>query len=71
MKSSDALLFPAIVHAATGGAYDFAMREIMKGSKTKKRGNLIACHVCGRSWVTLYKDGDKRICAECKREAMP
>lgn len=36
-----------------------------------QRGHLVGCHVCGATCGTLYKDGDQRICGECrkKREA--
>ena len=42
------------------------------GMRTPKgkpqRGRLVGCHVCGATWGTLYKDGDQRICGECRKK---
>lgn len=33
-----------------------------------QRGHLVGCHICGATWGTLYKDGDQRICGECRKK---
>lgn len=51
---------------AMGGPYsEFSMR-IPKGKP--QRGHLVGCHICGATRGTLYKDGDQRICGECRKK---
>lgn len=39
----------------------------MKVPRGKSRsGYLVGCHICGKTWVTLYNDGDRKICGECR-----
>lgn len=28
----------------------------------------VGCYICGITKVTLYKDGDKRICRKCRQK---
>lgn len=37
-------------------------------SYQKRPGTLVGCHICHNARVTLYKDGDERICAKCKKK---
>ena len=55
--------------AMTGGEYSGTGMRLPRGKP--QRGHLVGCHICGATWGTLYKDGDQRICGECrkKREA--
>lgn len=56
------------VSLALGGAYKTEMRP-PRGKW--ERGCLVGCHVCGKTWVTLYKDGNQRICGECRKKKEP
>lgn len=49
--------------AMCGPYYDCAIK--VPRSKSR-RGYVVGCHICGASGVTLYKDGDQRICGECR-----
>lgn len=51
---------------AIGGPYSGLGMRIPKGKS--RGGHLIGCHVCGATWKTLYKDGDQRICGECRKK---
>ena len=51
-----------------GGAYYFAMETILRNHARKRRGNYAGCCYCRRSDVTLYKAGDKSVCAKCREE---
>ncbi len=55
-----------LMGAMAGGPYSDLGFKIPKGKP--QRGQLVGCHVCGTTWVTLYKDGDKRICGKCRKE---
>lgn len=55
-----------ILGALAGGPYSDLGFKIPKGKP--HRGRLVGCHVCGASHVTLYKDGDERICGKCRKE---
>ena len=45
--------------------YDTSMIQLPKHRK-KIYGYSVGCYICGKNHVTLYKDGDKRICKECR-----
>lgn len=57
------------ISAMAGGKYNGLGMRMPRGKP--QRGRLVGCYVCGATWGTLYKDGDQRICGECrkKREA--
>lgn len=41
----------------------------MKMPKFKmQRGTAVGCHVCGKTNITLYNDGDQKICGKCRAE---
>lgn len=54
------------VSAMAGGKYSDLGMRIPTGKP--QRGHLVGCHVCGATWGTLYKDGDQRICGECRKK---
>lgn len=60
--------FKALDSYSPGGAYYFATETILRNNARKRRGHFVGCCYCGRSDVTLYKVGDKRICAKCREE---
>ena len=55
-----------VISALAGGAYSGLGMKMPR--EKPQRGCLIGCHVCGATWGTLYKDGDQRICRECRRK---
>lgn len=55
-----------LLGALTGKPYSDLGFKIPAGKS--QRGRLVGCHVCGASHVTLYKDGEKRICGKCRKE---
>jgi len=50
----------------TGGEYSGLGIKMPRGKP--QRGHLVGCHVCGATHGTLYKDGDQRICGECRKK---
>lgn len=48
--------------------YNGLMGDLHFTSLQKRSGTLLGCHVCYDSRVTLYKDGDERICAKCRKK---
>lgn len=55
-----------VMGAMTGGEYSGLGMRMTRGKP--QRGHLVGCHICGATWGTLYKDGDKRICGECRKK---
>ena len=51
---------------AMGGPYSGLSMRIPGGKP--RRGTLVGCHVCGETRRTLYKDGDQRICGQCRKK---
>lgn len=64
----NSVLFPRIVSAMTSGPAAYTMRELARSYAKPMRGKTVGCHVCGMTRVTLYKDGDRRICAKCRKK---
>lgn len=58
------MTLPLAIHDRYG--YSDIGFSIPKGKSY--RGTVIGCHVCGATWKTLYKDGDQRICVDCKKK---
>lgn len=54
------------ISLALGGPYRTSEMRPPRGKQ--KRGCLVGCHVCGKTWGTLYKDGDQKICGECRKK---
>lgn len=51
---------------AMGGPYSGLDMRVPRGKPHS--GTLVGCHVCGATWGTLYKDGDQRICGQCRKK---
>lgn len=49
---------------ALSGPYNDFNVKIPRGKV--RRGYVVGCHICGATSVTLYKDGDRKICGECR-----
>lgn len=54
------------ISAMASGKYSGTSMRPLRGKP--QRGHLVGCCVCGVTWGTLYKDGDQRICGECRRK---
>lgn len=54
------------ISAMAGGEYSGLGMRIPRGKP--QRGHLVGCHICGATRGTLYKDGDQRICGECRKK---
>lgn len=65
-KAVSLMATAALMSTAIGGPYFDDMMRIPAGKP--RRGTLVGCHVCRASNVTLYKDGDLRICGECRKK---
>ena len=55
-----------VISAMAGGEYSGTGMRLPRGKP--QRGHMVGCHICGATWGTLYKDGDQRICRECRRK---
>lgn len=64
----DSILLPQIVSAITSEPAVYTMREFAHSYAKPTRGKTVGCHACGMTRVTLYKDGDRRICAKCRNK---
>lgn len=65
-KASNLLAETLGLTAAIGGPYTMQdMGEFYSG-KPQRVVAVLKCHVCGAKNVTLYKDGENRICRKCR-----
>lgn len=57
-----------VVSAMCGGPYSDIEFHLPKSKD--RPGTLVRCHVCGAGSgrITLYNDGDGKICAECRKK---
>lgn len=55
-----------VMGAMTGGKYSGLGMRMTRGKP--QRGHLVGCHICGATRGTLYKDGNQRICGECRKK---
>lgn len=69
-KRMDSLLAVAMLASAMcGRPYDGQGLHIPKSKG--RPGTLVRCHVCGAAGgITLYNDGDGKICAKCREKKM-
>lgn len=65
-KAARLLAVGMCISAMAGGEHSGLGMRIPKGKP--QRGNLVGCHICGATWGTLYKDGDQRICGDCRKK---
>ncbi len=65
-RAASLMAVGALVGEMAGGPYSGLEFNLPKGKH--RYGTVVRCHVCGASRVTLYKDGDQRICGKCRKE---
>lgn len=65
-NATDLILAPMLMSAMTEGAAAYTMQQIRISHSKPRRGCVVGCRVCGAFNVTLYKDGEDRICGRCR-----